>query len=76
MSGANFNQILDELVQQKLQVEQRISEATAKIAQYTAAIETLQAETADLQTQLDGLTQLENRTNLLKGNAIQPMSIG
>lgn len=65
MTGANFTQILDELNQQKLQVEERISDATAKIAQYTSDIETLQAKNVELQAQLSGLEMLLNRTQLL-----------
>lgn len=66
--SANFTQIIDEIHQQKLQVEARIADTNAKVAKYQTDIQTLEAENAELQAQLEGLVQLENRTNLLKGS--------
>ncbi len=65
MTKVNFEQILDEIQQQKLQISERVAAANTKITEYTSSIQTLQEETAELQTQLSGLEQLLNRTQLL-----------
>ena len=61
----NFNQILDEIQQQKLQVAALIDDNTAKIEDYQTQIAACQNELLQLQDQLAGLTTLEERTQEL-----------
>ena len=65
----NFNQILDEIQQQKLAVASSIDEAQAKIAQYETDIVDCQAELVELQAQLAGLATLEQKTQELQQTA-------
>ena len=65
MPKESFEQILNEINQQKLQVQERVTAAYTKIAEYNTSIESLQSETVELQAQLDGLNQLLNKTQLL-----------
>ena len=65
----NFNQILDEIQQQKLQVAALIDDNTAKIQDYQAQILACQDKLLRLQDQLAGLTLLEERTQELQTSA-------
>ena len=65
----NFNQILDEIQQQKLAVAALIDETHAKITQYEADIVECQTELTDLQAQLAGLVTLEEKTQELQQTA-------
>ena len=65
----NFNQILDEIQQQKLQVAALIDDNTAKIEEYQASISACQNELLQLQDQLAGLATLEERTQQLQDSA-------
>ena len=65
----NFNQILDEIQQQKLAVASSIDETQAKIVQYEADIVECQSELTDLQAQLAGLATLEQKTQELQQTA-------
>mgnify|MGYP001190620119 CR=1 FL=1 len=60
--ATNFNQILDEIQQQKLQVASLIDDNNATIA-------TCQSELIQLQDQLAGLATLEERTQELQANS-------
>ena len=65
----NFNQILDEIQQQKLQVAALIDDNTAKIEDYQVQISACQNELLSLQDQLAGLATLEERTQELQASA-------
>ena len=65
----NFNQILDEIQQQKLQVANLIDDNTAKIEEYQTLISNCQNELLQLQDQLAGLATLEERTQELQASA-------
>ena len=65
----NFNQILDEIQQQKLAVASSIDETQAKIAQYETDIVDCQSELVELQAQLAGLATLEQKTQELQQTA-------
>ena len=65
----NFNQILDEIQQQKLQVAALIDDNTAKIEEYNQLIAACQQELLQLNDQLAGLTILEERTLELQASA-------
>ena len=65
----NFNQILDEIQQQKLQVAALIDDNTAKIEEYQTLITNCQNELLTLQDQLAGLATLEERTQELQASA-------
>ena len=65
----NFNQILDEIQQQKLQVAALIDDNTAKIEEYQTLITHCQNELLTLQDQLAGLATLEERTQELQASA-------
>ena len=65
----NFNQILDEIQQQKLTVASSIDETQAKIAQYETDIVDCNAELVELQAQLAGLATLEQKTQELQQTA-------
>ena len=65
----NFNQILDEIQQQKLAVASSIDETQAKIAQYETDIVDCNAELVELQAQLAGLATLEQKTQELQQTA-------
>ena len=65
----NFNQILDEIQQQKLQVANLIDDNTAKIEEYQTLISSCQNELLQLQDQLAGLATLEERTQQLQDSA-------
>jgi len=65
----NFNQILDEIQQQKLQVAALIDDNTAKIEEYNQLIAACQNELITLQDQLAGLATLEERTLELQASA-------
>ena len=65
----NFNQILDEIQQQKLQVAALIDDNTAKIEEYNQLIAACQNELITLQDQLAGLATLEERTQELQASA-------
>ena len=65
----NFNQILDEIQQQKLQVANLIDDNTAKIEEYQTLISNCQNELLQLQDQLAGLATLEERTQELQNSA-------
>ena len=67
--ATNFNQILDEIQQQKLQVAALIDDNTAKIQDYQAQILACQDKLLRLQDQLAGLTLLEERTQELQTSA-------
>ena len=65
----NFNQILDEIQQQKLAVAALIDDNQAKIAQYELDIVSCQTELTELQAQLAGLATLEQKTQELQQTA-------
>ena len=65
----NFNQILDEIQQQKLAVAALIDDNQAKIAQYETDIVSFQADLVELQDQLAGLATLEQKTQELQQSA-------
>ena len=65
----NFNQILDEIQQQKLAVASNIDDANAKISQYETDIESLRQELTELAAQLAGLATLEQKTQELQQTA-------
>ena len=67
--ATNFNQILDEIQQQKLQVATLIDDNTAKITEYQDLITACQNELLTLQDQLAGLATLEERTQELQTSA-------
>tara|TARA_B100001063_G_C16473295_1_gene408919 strand:- start:278 stop:568 length:291 start_codon:yes stop_codon:yes gene_type:complete len=67
--ATNFNQILDEIQQQKLQVATLIDDNTAKIEEYQTFISNCQNELLTLQDQLAGLATLEERTQELQASA-------
>ena len=67
--ATNFNQILDEIQQQKLQVAALIDDNTAKIEEYQTLITNCQNELLTLQDQLAGLATLEERTQELQASA-------
>ena len=67
--ATNFNQILDEIQQQKLQVAALIDDNTAKIEEYQTLITNCQNELLTLQDQLAGLATLEERTQQLQDSA-------
>ena len=67
--ATNFNQILDEIQQQKLQVAALIDDNTAKIEEYQTLISNCQNELLTLQDQLAGLATLEERTQQLQDSA-------
>ena len=65
----NFNQILDEIQQQKLAVASNIDDANAKISQYETDIESWRQELTELADQLAGLATLEQKTQELQQTA-------
>ena len=65
----NFNQILDEIQQQKLHLAALIDENTTKIEDYQVQISECQDKLLRLQDQLAGLTLLEERTQELQISA-------
>ena len=66
--STNFNQILDEIQQQKLQVAALIDDNNAKVLQSQQAIQQAEQELTALTDQLAGLALLEQRTQELQDN--------
>ena len=64
--STNFNQILDEIQQQKLQVAALIDDNNAKVLQSQQAIQQAEQELTALTDQLAGLALLEQRTQELQ----------
>ena len=65
----NFNQIIDEIQQQKLAVAAQIDEINALIATKQQEITSLQLDIPELETQLAGLVTLEQKTQELQDTA-------
>ena len=61
----NFNQILDEIQQQKVSVASSIDSVQLQIQASQAEITNLQQRLLDFQSQLAALTQLQERTTEL-----------
>ena len=66
--STNFNQILDEIQQQKLQVAALIDDNNAKILEQQQSIQQAELELTALADQLAGLATLEQRTQELADN--------
>ena len=64
--STNFNQILDEIQQQKLQVAALIDDNNAKVLQSQQSIQQAEQELTALTDQLAGLALLEQRTQELQ----------
>ena len=65
----NFNQIIDEIQQQKLAVAAQIDEINTLIATKQQEIADLQADIPELEAQLAGLVTLEEKTTELQQTA-------
>jgi len=65
----NFNQIIDEIQQQKLAVASQIDDINALIATKQQEIASLQLDIPELETQLAGLVTLEQKTQELQDTA-------